>query len=113
MALAFASLVLLPYIRTKLDGIAERYKDELHEYSPVPESTIFTRTFKRRAIQIYSTVISIYEGLQLVQYIAYMANRSDSHSLLLRFIRMNLAYLPPEQGIEDWSWTDLMSGKIR
>lgn len=91
----------------------ERYKEELHEYSSDPERTFFTRALKRRAIQTYTTVISVYEGLQLVQYLGYMANRSESHSLLLRFFRMNLAYLPPDQGVTDWSWTDLLSGKIR
>lgn len=112
-ALAFASLVILPYVRVKLDALVERYKDELHEYSAT--STLSSRSFKRRLIQLYSTAISIYEGLQVVQYIAYMANQSPAHSLGMRALRQHLAYLPPELDatINDWSWTDLLNGKIR
>lgn len=113
-ALAFVSLVLLPYVRSKLDGLVARYKDELYEYSATPaDNTLFTRDVKRRLVQSYTTAVSIYEGLQVVQYVAYMANRSDSHSVWLRLLRMNLVYLPSDQGVEDWSWADLLSGKIR
>ncbi|XP_037039757.1 peroxisome assembly protein 12 [Bradysia coprophila] len=104
----FVCLVILPYLRTKIEKTVRHWQQELDDY---PEYVKY-RTIKRNVSKIWSGSVAVYECLQIFQYISYMANSSKSHSLLLRAVRMNLTYLPTIQE-NDWSWSDLFKGNFK
>lgn len=104
----YASLVILPYIQKKLENIIETFKNDI-EYKP---ETCLNIRLKKNIIRVYGIVATIYECSQVVQYVAYMANLSKSHSILLRLLKLNLDYLPPDES-NDWTWTDLFKGKLK
>lgn len=106
----FGAIVILPYIRLKIENLLQKYRDEI-EISHQP-LTIKHRNIKLAANKVYKIVTAIYETFQIYQYIVYMANLSKSHSLLLRLMRHNLTYMPPDDN-QEWTWTDLIKGKIK
>lgn len=110
--LLFASLVLVPYLRLKLDALTERFSADLERLDP--HSTLRQRQLKRLTIRAASVGCGVYECLQVLQYIAYMANQSSAHSLGTRLLRQQLAYADAEAaGPADWSWSDLWAGRLR
>lgn len=125
----FICLVILPYLRTKVEKITKRWQHELEDF---PEYVKYRRV-KQNLNKVWSGSVAVYELAQIFQYISYMANSNKSHSLyvfaihfesivaplplfifcrLLRAVQMNLTYLPavPEN---DWSWGDLFKGNFK
>lgn len=104
----YASIVILPYIQKKIENVIETYRNEI-DYKPETCSNI---RLKQNIIRVYRIVATVYECSQVFQYVAYMANLSKSHSILLRLLRLNLDYLPPDENSE-WTWSDFFTGKIK
>lgn len=73
----FICLVILPYLRAKIEKRVKTWQQELEDY---PEYVKY-RTIKQNVNKIWNGSVAIYECLQIFQYIAYMANSSKSHSL--------------------------------
>lgn len=88
--LLFASLVVVPYLRLKLERVLQRFKDDDERIDAT--TTARQRWLKRAFVRACSTGIGIYECLQVLQYIAYMANTSASHSLAVRLLGQQLVY---------------------
>lgn len=98
---------MLPYLRRRLEHRLENYRDEIERHDA--ENVVA----KRRAIQLYGWITAAYDAAQVLQYIAYMANVTRSHSLLLRALRMNLVYLPSDDDDDEWTLSDLFQGRIK
>lgn len=109
--LLFASLVLVPYLRLKLDALVQRYSDDLERLDP--HSTLRQRQLKRLVIRAGTVGCGVYECLQVLQYVAYMANQSAAHSLGTRLLHQQLAYMDAEVAPPEWSWSDLWAGRLR
>lgn len=102
--------MVLPYVRRRIEHRLDAYRDEIESNEATTEYVVA----KKRAIQLYGWVTAAYDAAQVLQYVVYMANLSQSHSLLLRALRMNLVYLPPDESAEgDWSLSDLFHRKMK
>lgn len=104
----FASIVLVPYLRQKLDHLVATYTNDIEANTDPPQR----RRAKQITVRCFTAVIAAYDALQVFQYIAYMAGASKSHSLQMRALRMQLVYLPNEEQ-DEWTWTDLFHGKLK
>lgn len=104
----FASIVLVPYLRQKLDRLIESYTNDIETNAEPPQR----RRAKQIIVRCFTAAIAAYDALQVFQYIAYMAGASKSHSLQMRALRMQLVYLPNEEQ-DEWTWTDLLHGKLK
>lgn len=109
--MAFLCVVIFPYLAAKLDSFRQKSKDEIENASPVEQKSGEMRR-KKLAVQFITFARALGDSLQLVQFIAYMADVSRSHSLTNRIVRQQLNYLPPDTTVT-WSWTDLFKGKFR
>lgn len=106
--LAFALITITPYITSKLTNLFVQWRDDCdHKIMDAKE-------FKRK--QIYMRVYKIGKGIfdicQLLQYVGYLSNRSDTHSILNRAVGQHLVYLSAETNL-DWTWSDLFSLNFR
>lgn len=107
----FLCVVILPYVSAKLEGFRQKSKDEIENASPIQQKSKEMQR-KKMEMQLITYSRALCDSLQLVQFIAYMADVSKSHSLVNRMVKQQLNYLPPDMSIT-WSWTDLFTGKFR
>lgn len=94
-------IVFIPYLKSKLERRFKKWKEEEELDSN-----------KSHIIKTYTIVIGVYESLKAIQFVAYLANKSPSHTPLLKALKLSLKYLPPDE-TPDWNWKDLFSGKLR
>lgn len=80
----------MPYARLKLERLLQRLKDDDERIDV--GTTARQRWLKRAFVRACTAGIGVYECLQVLQYIAYMANASASHSLAARLIGQQLVY---------------------
>lgn len=109
-----ALLVLLPYLKSKLDKIVEQWREDNEDGRLGKKSTDAVR---RAAIHIYSILHLVSEGAKLIQLARYLTGRSHAHSPALAILGLTLKEAPPEQMAEDeYTWTDfirsVMTGQI-
>lgn len=109
--ISFVCIVLLPYVRSKIANMIQRWQDERENGTTTAVDPV---TAKQRAFAInaYRSWSTITDCLQLVQFIMYLANLSKSHSIANRVIGVQLKYMPPEMNMR-WTWSDLFSGNFR
>lgn len=107
--LAFFEVAILPYLISKLNALIERWREE-YETGTANDSKI---QHKKQIITIYKTLKASHDVLQIFQYLAYLSDRTKSHSVVIRLLNMSLNYLPPETNLTKWSWSDLFTGKFR
>lgn len=101
--LSFVFLIVLPYLKIKL-------KSHLTKKNSSP--TTNTRQYQNW-LRTYNAADSVYEFMKLFQFISYLANRSKSHTPVMRLINVGLQYIPPDETAIDWNWHDLIGGKIK
>lgn len=106
--LIFASIVLVPYLRQKLNHLIANYTNDIETNADPPQR----RRAKQITVRCCTAAIAAYDAVQVFQYIAYMAGASKSHSLQMRALRMQLVYLPNEE-LDEWTWTDLLHGNMK
>lgn len=106
--LAFALVVIVPYFKSKLSELIAKWKDDCENDA----SDRRTTEKKKIAIKLYNIVNGLHGCFQVVQYIGYLSQRTDSHSILNRLIGQHLVYLPAETNL-DWTWSDLFSLNFR
>lgn len=104
----FSSIVLVPYLRQKLDHLIAAYTNDIENNADPPQR----RRAKQITVRCFTAAIAAYDALQVFQYIAYMAGASKSHSLQMRALHMQLVYLPNDEQ-DEWTWTDLLNGKLK
>ncbi|XP_058830054.1 peroxisome assembly protein 12-B [Topomyia yanbarensis] len=97
-------LVLIPYLSNKIEQKVQRWKDDCEN------NTLITPE-KRLLVQIVPYLKACYESLKLFQYIIYLAGKSHTHSPVLRWLNLSLAYLPEED--EPWMFKDILSGQVK
>lgn len=102
--LAFVLAVALPYIQSKLENLISKW--EIDCDNGVVDSKEAKRM--RMTKKVYSISKGIHDCFQVFQYIGYLSDRNESHSILNRLIGQHLIYLPPESDIQ-WNWSDLFS----
>lgn len=107
--LTFFQVVILPYLLSKLNTLLERWRDECETQN----STQNKIQYKKQIINVYKTLKASHDVLQIFQYLAYLSDKSKSHSVVIRLLNMNLNYLPPDTNLSAWSWSDLLTGKFR
>lgn len=106
--LAFALVTIAPYINAKVTNAINQWKDDSDHV--VMEAKEFKR--KQLCIRIHRIAKGIYDFVQLLQYVGYLSDRSNTHSVLNRTIGQHLVYLSAETNL-DWSWSDLFSLNFR
>lgn len=97
-------IVFLPYLKTKLERLLKKWKEE--------ELDGANNKHKSHFIKTYTICVGTYESLKAIQFVAYLANKTSSHTPLLRALDLSLKYLPPDETPE-WNWKDLFSGKLK
>lgn len=102
--LAFVLAVALPYIQSKLENLISKWENDCDN------GIVDSKEAKRMRMtkKVYSISKGIHDCFQVFQYIGYLSNRNESHSILNRLIGQHLIYLPPESDIQ-WNWSDLFS----
>lgn len=106
---SFVCIVLLPYVRSKIANLIQRWSDECENGATTVPLTLEHRKI---AITAYRSWCTIQDCLQLVQFIMYLANLSKSHSIANRLIGVQLKYMPTEMNMR-WTWSDLFTGNFR
>lgn len=106
--LAFALVVIVPYVSTKLANLINKWTDECEDgiYD------IKEYQHKQKCIKAYKFIKGVHDCIQIVQYVGYLSNRSQTHSILNRIIGQHLVYLPTDTNL-DWTWSDLFSLNFR
>ncbi|XP_058020441.1 peroxisome assembly protein 12 [Ahaetulla prasina] len=87
-------LVLVPYLRTKLEKLISRLQEE-DDYSIHPPSSCWKRFYKA-FLAAYPFVNMAWEGWFLVQQLCYILGKARHHSPLLRLAGVYLARLTAE-----------------
>ncbi|XP_053222916.1 peroxisome assembly protein 12 [Podarcis raffonei] len=87
-------LVLVPYLRTKLEALVSRLREE-DEYSIHPPSSAWKR-FYRAFLAAYPFVNLAWEGWFLVQQLCYVLGKSRHHSPMLMLAGVQLVRLTAE-----------------
>lgn len=102
--LAFVLAVALPYIQSKLENLISKWENDCDN------GIVDSKEAKRMRMtkKVYSISKGIHDCFQDFQYIGYLSDRNESHSILNRLIGQHLIYLPPESDIQ-WNWSDLFS----
>lgn len=102
--LAFVLAVALPYIQSKLENLISKWENDCDN------GIVDSKEAKRMRMtkKVYSISKGIHDCFQVFQYIGYLSDRNESHSILNRLIGQHLIYLPPESDIQ-WNWSDLFS----
>lgn len=68
---------------------------------------------RRRNIQkSYKILRGLHDLFQVIQYIGYLSDRFDAHSIVNRIIGQHMIYLPFEANFQ-WNWTDLLSANFK
>ena len=84
-------LVLLPYLKVKLEKLASSLREE-DEYSIHPPSSRWKR-FYRAFLAAYPFVNMAWEGWFLTQQLRYILGKAEHHSPLLKLAGVRLARL--------------------
>ncbi|XP_053144013.1 peroxisome assembly protein 12-like [Hemicordylus capensis] len=87
-------LVLLPYLRTKLEKFISRLREE-DDYSIHPPSSSWKR-FYRAFLAAYPFANLAWEGWFLAQQLCYILGKAQHHSPLLKLAGVHLARLSAE-----------------
>lgn len=107
-SLAFGLVVIAPYISSKLSNLMTRWKDECD--NGIADMKEYRN--KQKCIKAYNIAKGVYDCFQVVQYVGYLSERSQTHSVLNRVIGQHLVYLSAETNL-DWTWSDLFSMNFR
>ncbi|XP_054856999.1 peroxisome assembly protein 12 [Eublepharis macularius] len=94
-------LVLIPYLKTKLEKLVSRLREE-DDYSIHPPSSSWKR-FYRAFLAAYPFVNLAWEGWFLAQQLCYILGKARHHSPLLRLAGVRLVRLTAEdlQALEE------------
>ncbi|KAM6463120.1 peroxisome assembly protein 12 isoform 2-T4 [Liasis olivaceus] len=94
-------LVLVPYLRTKLEKLISRLQEE-DDYSIYPPSSCWKRFYKA-FLAAYPFVNLAWEGWFLAQQLCYILGKAQHHSPLLKLAGVHLVRLTAEdlQSFED------------
>lgn len=106
--LAFALVVIVPYVTTKLANLISRWENECADFI----YDINEYTLKQKYIKSYKFIKGVHDCFQVVQYVGYLSNRSQTHAILNRVIGQHLVYLPMDTNLE-WTWSDLFTMNFR
>ncbi|KAJ0173377.1 hypothetical protein K1T71_011553 [Dendrolimus kikuchii] len=107
---SIALLVLLPYVKGKLDRVVEQWRED-DDDGRLGKTT--EDRLRRAAIHIYSILHLVSEGAKLMQLARYLAGKADAHSPSLALLGLTLTEAPPEQMVEDeYTWSDLFRSLI-
>ncbi|NXF98515.1 PEX12 protein, partial [Eubucco bourcierii] len=87
-------LVLVPYLKGKLEKLVSSLRDE-DEYSIHPPSSAWKR-FYRAFLAAYPFVNMTWEGWFLIQQLCYILGKAQHHSPLLRLASVRLVRLTAE-----------------
>nr|XP_056721287.1 peroxisome assembly protein 12 [Euleptes europaea] len=87
-------LVLVPYLKTKLEKLVSRLREE-DDYSIHPPSSAWKR-FYRAFLAAYPFVHLAWEGWFLAQQLCYILGKAQQHSPLLRLSGVHLVRLTVE-----------------
>ncbi|XP_048374686.1 peroxisome assembly protein 12-like [Sphaerodactylus townsendi] len=87
-------LVLVPYLKTKLEKLVSRLREE-DDYSIHPPSSAWKR-FYRAFLAAYPFVNLAWEGWFLAQQLCYILGKAQQHSPLLRLAGVRLVRLTAE-----------------
>ncbi|RZF38359.1 hypothetical protein LSTR_LSTR014785 [Laodelphax striatellus] len=87
-------LTIFPYLMTKFEQLAEKYRyEEAYE-----SETLFAlpKSYKVGVIKCNSTLNFLFGTANLAQYLLYMTGRSHYHKILFRLIKVSLVYYDDE-----------------
>ncbi|CAB3222273.1 unnamed protein product [Arctia plantaginis] len=105
---SLAVLVLLPYIKDKIEKIVEKWRED-EEDGRLSKSS--SDSLRRAAIRTYSIVYTITSCVRLVQLARYLAGGSRSHAPALALLGLALREAPPRE-LEENTWGDLLRNII-
>lgn len=107
-SLAFAFIVILPYIQSKLTALLTKWDNDCDNQNVDAK----TQQQRQHIQKSYRIIKGIHDLLQVIQYIGYLSDRFDTHSIVNRIIGQHLVYLPFEANFQ-WNWTDLLSANFK
>lgn len=112
--ISFITICILPYFRIKFEKLLTKWKLDLENINTNNSSSNKLKyyLYKKYIIKYYNIIIAITDFLQIFQYLYYMADKSKSHTILLRLLNIQLTYTEIEEE-EPWSWTDFLKGNLR
>lgn len=109
---SLAFLVLLPYIKDKLEAIVDKWRED-EEDGRLGKSS--SDNLRRAAIRTYSIVYTVVSCARLVQLARYVSGSVRGHSPTLALLGLALKDAPPRPPEED-TWSDffrnLATGQI-
>lgn len=106
--LAFLLVVVLPYVKAKFEALLAKWDSDCDNLN-VDSKTALRRQHIQRS---YRAIKGVHDLLQVIQYVGYLSDRFDTHSILSRVIGQHLIYSPMETSFE-WSWSDLFAANFK
>lgn len=105
---SFLLIVVGPYIKSKLDNTIAQWTLDIEN------GFVDGNSLKRKQtiIRLNKIVKSVFDCIQVIQYVRYLSDRSKSHSILNAAFGQNLVYMSADTSLE-WSWSDLFSMNFR
>lgn len=104
----FLLIVIWPYIKSKIDKNLAKWTEDIENGTDDWNTTRQKQTY----IKLSKITKSIYDCIQVIQYIRYLADRTKSHCILNAAFGQHLVYMTADANL-DWSWSDLFSLNFR
>ncbi|KAJ8712638.1 hypothetical protein PYW08_007942 [Mythimna loreyi] len=101
---SLALLVLVPYLKDRLERIVERWR-EADEDGRLGKSR--SDTARRAAVRVYSVAYTVWWSARLVQLARYAAGRTRAHAPALAALGLTLKDAPPRE-LPEHTWGDLV-----
>ncbi|KAL0818638.1 hypothetical protein ABMA28_009063 [Loxostege sticticalis] len=101
---SLALLVLVPYLRDKLERIIDRWRED-NEDGRLGKGT--PASLRRAAIKTYALVHFACECARLVQTARYLTGSSTAHSPSLAALGLTLREAPEQRQDDEYTWGDL------
>ncbi|XP_072934095.1 peroxisome assembly protein 12 [Epargyreus clarus] len=106
---SLAFLVLVPYVRDKLEKVVERWRED-HEDGRLGKN--ISDRARKAALRVYSIMHFVIESWKLLTLARYLVGRSRSPTLGLHLLGLTLKDAPPPEPEEN-TWSDLAKSVVR
>lgn len=97
--LSFICIVILPYLKTKIESKIKEYNDREPPHHIKRLSTCLT------------TSQTIWDFAKLILYIRYLAHKTESYTPMLKLCKLSLQY-PAETFDTELNWMDVIKGRV-
>lgn len=105
MLISFAFLVIIPYLYRKLENHMKQVKEKLQD------ELTFDDKYQVLGLYTYRIAKSSYEFTQIIKYISYLSNRSQTHNIPLFISGIGLKHANPLQ--VTFSFMDILRGNVK